>query len=116
MEYHAYKKIESPLFWIGIINDNAIKITGTSFFNFIEEKRAIEGKGTVECTIDGKSLQPGKYHLIVGVYDESMALAYDRIGRAKTFNIANNSIEKRYRYRGYIEDGLVWIPTQWRQI
>lgn len=113
LEYEAYKKIENPVFWIGIFNNDAIEIFG-SFFNKKKGGRyTIDGKGTLKCVIDTYLLKPGIYYIMAGIYGELGELAIDRIGRACTFKIKHSTDEILKGYNNFDTTGVVYLPHEW---
>ncbi|MFA5197631.1 MAG: ABC transporter ATP-binding protein [Patescibacteria group bacterium] len=113
-EFKSNKKIESPVFWIGIITDSEIKIAGTYFNKERTGHYTIEGEGALECTLKNLSLRPGLYHLVVGVYDEYGLIAFDRIGRAWSFTIKCDYKDDHKKFRGYGAEGIVDFENEWK--
>lgn len=111
ISFEVKKNVESAFFWVGILNDEEIKVSG-SVFEMSKEERHLrpKSKGKLECVFESISLQPGKYHLIVGVFDEFKNLAYDRIGNVCEFIV----VSKDNLYNGYVWDGVAYIPSKWK--
>lgn len=117
LDYEAQRKIESPSFWLCIVSDGAVKISGTIFDELITQRKVIRGRGQLECVLETKSLYPGGYHLMAGVFDKYGNLAYDRIGRANSFHIRGVSPDKGGdRYLSSAFNGLVALFSRWREI
>ena len=112
--FKTNKKIESPMFWIGIMTDNEIKIAGTYFNKERTGHYTIEGEGALECTFKNLSLRPGVYHLMVGVYDEYGLIAFDRIGRVQSFTIKCDYKDNHKKFRGYGAEGIVDFENEWK--
>lgn len=86
MTYKSFKVIESPVFWIGILNEEENWVSGFVLTeNNVGEKIQINGTGTIKCLFNNEHLYPGVYYIVVGIFDKFRSLAYDRIGRAAEF-------------------------------
>ena len=114
IELVTNKRIASPVFWIGIINNDEVWISGSVY----NKKRAgssyfLDGKHAIECKFDSLNIQPGEYHLVVGVYDEYEVIAYDRIGRVGTFRVVGNPDGRFEDYLGYEWHGVVPLAVRW---
>jgi hypothetical protein len=116
LEFKTDRKIESPVFWIGIMNDNEIKIAGTYYNKDRIGPYMVEGKMALECIFNSLSLRPGIYHLMVGAYDEYGLIAYDRIGRAHTFKVDSDYSNGFENYKGYGADGMVDFANEWKMV
>lgn len=116
LEYEAHKRIESPVFWVGLLNDDEVRVFGSYFNKKRIGRYSIEGKGILECKIDSLLMRPGNYYIMVGVYGEFGNLAIDRIGRAAVFRINDNKIEGFEKYHGYGAKGIINLPHQWKCI
>jgi len=112
LEYKANKRIDSPVFWIGIINDDEVKVFGSHYNKERVGEYIIKEKGALNCTIDTRLLRPGNYYVMVGVYGE-FGLAYDRIGRACTMTIMYKKKKGYEKYYGYGAPGIVNLPHKW---
>lgn len=114
LEYESYKKINSPVFWVGIFNEEEIKVFGTYYNKERVGKYSIEGKGKLICTIDSFLMRPGNYYVMVGIYGEIGSLAIDRIGRASVFKVNSSNKKEEYeKYYGYGAQGTVNFPHEW---
>ncbi len=116
VEYEAQREIKTPAFWVCIVNDDGVKISGTVFQQFIDEGKTIMGTGSVECRFDSKFMHPDTYHLMIGIFDKYGTLAYDRIGRSNTFQIKDNMSGERESCFSSEYSGLVGLPAQWYKI
>jgi len=114
LEFETNKKIKSPTFWVGIINDDEVKVAGVYYNKERVGDYFVEGEGSLECFLKKILLRPGKYHLMVGVYDEYCSIAYDRIGKIKSFNVVSNYQDNFKKYSGYGADGVVDIENDWK--
>jgi ABC-type multidrug transport system ATPase subunit len=116
LEFKTDRKIESPIFWIGIMTDNEIRVVGTYYNKDRVGPYMVEGKGALECIFKNLSLRPGVYHLMVGAYDEYGLIAYDRIGRVHTFKVENNYSDGFEAYKGYGAEGIVDFANAWKML
>jgi len=115
MDLDVQNRIKSPVFWVGIINNEEVWITGSVFDKQRAGKDyAIEGRTLIVCTFNDLRLQPGEYHLVVGGYDEYEHFAFDRIGRVESFRVLADSKNEYENYRGYEWQGVVPMVTTWR--
>jgi len=113
MTFKSFKVIESPVFWIGILNEEEYWVTGFVFTdNSVGEKIRLDGPGTIKCLFNNKHLHPGVYYLVVGIFDKFRSLAYDRIGRATDFKIIDVG-DKHQEYREPHWKGIVNLPHKW---
>ena len=110
LEYEAYKRFDSPVFWIGIINSDEIKIFGSYYNKDRVGKYSVNGQGVLSCSIDTHLMRPGVYYVMVGIYGALGDLAIDRIGRAAVFRINNVKIDGFDSYDGYGAPGVVNLP------
>ena len=113
LEYIAYNKIDSPVFWVGLFNDDEVKVFGTHYNKSRVGKYSIKGKGVLTCTIDNFLMRPGVYYVMVGIYGEVGDLAIDRIGHAATFRISDEKVDGFEKYHGYGAPGVVNFPHKW---
>lgn len=115
LEYNANKRIDSPVFWVGIINDDEVKVFGTYYNKERVGEYFIKGKGALNCTIDSRLMRPGNYYIMVGIYGEMGDLAIDRIGRAKVLKIKNTK-ESFNAYNNYGAPGIVNFRHKWERL
>ncbi len=114
LEYETSKRLESPTFWVGIINNDEVKITGTYFNKDRAGKYTMDNYGVLECSFKQLHVRPGVYHVMVGIYDEYGLIAYDRIGRVKTFTVKNEYMKGFEGFRGYGAHGIVDFANEWQ--
>jgi lipopolysaccharide transport system ATP-binding protein len=113
LEYKANKRINSPVFWVGIINDNEVKVFGSYYNKERVGEYFIKGKGALNCKIDSRLMRPGSYYVMAGIYGEVGNLAIDRIGRACTFTIRDEKVGDFERLYGYGAPGVINIRHEW---
>ncbi|MGR3303194.1 MAG: Wzt carbohydrate-binding domain-containing protein [Candidatus Scalindua sp.] len=113
LEYEAYKEIDSPVFWVGLFNEDAVKVFGTYYNKDRVGKYSVNGQGVLSCSIDTHLMRPGTYYVMIGVYGEVGDIPFDRIGRAGVFRINNVKIDGFESYYGYGAPGVVNLPHQW---
>ena len=116
LEFKADKIIECPRFWVGIVNNDEVKVTGTYYCKERAGSYAINGNGTLECVFKQLLLRPDTYHLMVGIYDEYGQIAYDRIGRVHTFKIKDVGTKGFEKYYGYGAPGVMNLHNQWTKL
>ncbi|MFC1590746.1 ABC transporter ATP-binding protein, partial [Candidatus Omnitrophota bacterium] len=111
IEMEVFRDVGTPVFWLGIANNDGVWVTGAVCETKIDFKDSFTRRGKREllCTFDSLFIQPGQYFLVIGVYDEFGNIAYDRIGRAGMFRIS----EIGEKYWGYDWHGLVPIASKW---
>ena len=113
LEYEANKKIDSPTFWVGLMNKDGIEIFGTLYNKNRVGEYSINDKGSLSCVIDSVPMRPGAYYVMVGIYGEFGDLAIDRIGRAAEFEIEPMHGNEYENYNGYGGEGAVNLSHQW---
>lgn len=113
LEFKADKRVESPTFWVGIVNNDEIKITGTYYNKERVGNYTIKDDGVLMCIFKHLLLKPGVYHLMVGVYDQYTSVAYDRIGSVCVFTVRNEYVEGFENYRSYAAPGVVDFHNWW---
>jgi len=116
LEYEANKRIDSPVFWVGIINDDEVKVFGSYYNKERVGEYLIKGKGALNCMLDSCLMRPGNYYVMVGIYGEVGDLAIDRIGKACTITILDKKKKGFEKYYGYGAQGLINIPNRWEEI
>ncbi len=111
--YESYQVIDTPVFWIGILNSEETWVTG---FVLNEEnvngKIRLQGKGSIKCSFESEHLYPGSYYVVVAVFDRFKNLAFDRLGNAAEFEL----IDDRYNCQDYREPhwkGAINLPHRW---
>jgi len=117
LEYEAYEKIDSPAFWVGIINDGGVTVFG-SYYNKerVGEYLIDEGEGVIECTIDSTLMRPGNYSVMVGIAGELGTLMIDRIGKATEFFIKPNKPDGFEKFYNYGAPGLCNFFHEWEKV
>ena len=113
LEYESYKKIESPIFWVGLFNNDEVKVFGTYYNKERVGKYSINGKGKLSCKIDTRLMRPSVYHVMAGLYGEVGDLAIDRVGRAAVFTMEDKKVDGFERYHGYGAQGAINLPHKW---
>lgn len=116
LEYVAYKKIDCPVFWVGLFNDEEVRIFGTHYNKSRVGKYSINAKGVLVCSIDTFLMRPGVYYVMVGIFGEVGNLAIDRIGRAAVFRINDERIVGFEKYHGYGAPGYVNLLHRWSRL
>lgn len=115
LEYEAYKEIVSPVFWVGLFNEDEVRIFGSYCNKERVGEYSINGKGKLECVIDSLLMRPGNYYVMVGIYGEVGNLAIDRIGRACVFTVIHRNDSTFEKYNGYGALGVVNFQHTWRK-
>jgi hypothetical protein len=105
IHYESHKKIENPLFGVAIHRLDGAHINGPNTGTSGYPIEAIEGKGTLDYTIDSLPLLPGTYLLSATIYDQSGMHPYDHHDRMYLFRVRQGSVGERL--------GLVYIPCRW---
>jgi len=113
-EYVAKQKINSPVFYIGVFNDNDDKIFGSYYNKERKKPYSIEGNGVFECKIDTRSFRQGSYYVMPGISGEIGKLSMDAWMRAASFIIHKNKLLTNYD--GYGAPGIVNMPHEWKKI
>jgi len=116
LEYKADKRIDSPVFWVGIVNDDEVRVFGTFYNKERVGEYSIKGEGTLDCTIDPSLMRPGNYNIMVGIYGVVGDLAIDRIGRVAVFIINDDRLARVEKNHGYGAEGVINLPHQWKRI
>jgi ABC-type polysaccharide/polyol phosphate transport system ATPase subunit len=105
INYKAFKKINNPVFGIGIFKDDDTHITGpnTKFHNFKID--SIKGKGKMYYTIDKLPLLEGNYLVTVAIHSYNNFTPYDVHTKLYNFRV----------YNGNIKDfGTFYINAKWK--
>lgn len=106
IHYHAYSKVEKPVFGVAIYSDRGVHISGpnTKKHGFFID--AVEGEGVVEYEAESLPLLPGTYLFSAAVYELSMLQPYDHWEQHWKFHvIESEAVVDRY--------GLITIPSRW---
>ncbi len=111
--YESYHTIESPMFWIGILNAEQNWVTGFVLNDAtVGERIKLQGKGRIKCQFEAHHLYPGSYYIVAGVFDRFRTIAYDRMGNACDFEIvADECARKDYRPPHW--KGVIDLPHKW---
>ena len=113
-EYEAKQKIDSPVFYIGVFNDNDDKIFGSYYNKERANPYSIKGNGVLECTIDTRLFRSGIYYVMPAISGEIGTLSMDAWMRAASFVIHKNKLLTNYD--GYGAPGIVNMPHEWKKI
>ncbi len=105
INYNAFKKVNNPVFGIGIFEDDGTHITGpnTKFHNFKID--FIKGKGKVYYTIDSLPLLEGNYLVTVAIHPYNNFTPYDVHTKLYNFKVIKNHIP---------DFGTFYIKAHWR--
>jgi ABC-type proline/glycine betaine transport system ATPase subunit len=103
--YNALKRVNNPVFGIGIFKDDGTHITGpnTKFHNFKID--SIKGKGKVYYTVDSLPLLEGNYLVTVAIHPYNSFTPYDVHTKLYSFKVTKNHIE---------DFGTFYINAKWR--
>jgi len=103
--YNAFKRVNNPVFGIGIFKDDGTHITGpnTKFHNFKID--FIKGKGKIYYTIDSLPLLEGNYLVTVAIHPYTSFTPYDVHTKLYNFKVTKNHIE---------DFGTFYINAQWK--
>ncbi len=103
--YKAIKKLNNPVFGIGIFKDDGTHITGpnTKFHNFKID--FINGKGKVYYTVDSLPLLEGSYLVTVAIHPYNSFTPYDVHTKLYSFKVIKNHIE---------DFGTFYINAKWK--
>jgi len=105
INYNALKKVNNPVFGIGIFKDDGTHITGpnTKFHNFKID--FIKGKGKVYYTVDSLPLLEGNYLVTVAIHPYNSFTPYDVHTKLYNFKVIKNHIP---------DFGTFYINAHWR--
>jgi len=103
--YNAFKRINNPVFGIGIFKDDGTHITGpnTKFHNFRID--SIKGKGKVYYTVDTLPLLEGNYLVTVAIHPYNSFIPYDLHTKLYNFKVIKNHIQ---------DFGTFYINAKWK--
>lgn len=104
--YVTHQKIEKPVFGLALISEkDNIHINGpnTKFDECVPD--CLESSGYVDYIMDRLLLLPGRYWLIVSVWDYACQQAFDYHDRMHLFEVIPGGTHERY--------GLISIPARW---
>ena len=108
LHYTAHKRVERPVFGVGVHRLDGIHITGPNTKQAGIELDAIEGSGHVDLVLDRLLLLPGTYDLSAAAYDWTLQHAYDHRHRFQRFEVERGQPAE--------EHGLVSLGGHWEQI
>ena len=103
--YNALKRVNNPVFGIGIFKDDGTHITGpnTKFHNFKID--FIKGKGKVYYTIDNLPLLEGNYLVTVAIHPYTNFTPYDIHTKLYSFKVIKNHVQ---------DFGTFYINAKWK--
>ncbi len=111
--YESYQVIDTPVFWIGILNSEETWITGFVLSEKnVNGKIRLQGNGNIKCLFESGHLYPGSYYVVVAVFDRFKNIAFDRLGNAAEFELTDD----RYNCQDYREPhwkGTINLPHRW---
>ncbi len=87
VSYFAHRRIEHPIFMIGIFREDGLKCYESSTEAdgvFVE---AVEGAGTISLTYSALPLMRGSYWLGISIFDKSWDTAFDFQGQKAPFEV-----------------------------
>jgi len=87
LSYEAQRRVESPVFGIGVYTLEGIHITGPNTRESGLDIDYVEGTGYVDLTIDPLMLLPGAYDVSVACTDPTISHPYDQRHRAFRFDV-----------------------------
>ncbi len=103
--YTSHKRVERPVFGVGVHRLDGIHITGPNTKQADLRLDAIEGSGHVDLVVDRLLLLPGTYDLSVAAYDWTLQHAYDHRHRFQRFDVERGEPAE--------EHGLVSLGGRW---
>lgn len=101
--YKADKKVENPVFGIGLYTDTGVYCYGTNTYQKKMPIKEIYGDGNVEIDIETIPLIQGKFLLTVAIHSEDHATRYDWLDKQFSFTIVKSTED----------DGLICLSTKW---
>jgi len=114
IQYHAFKRIPKPYFWIGIGS-----LFGANMLLDGLRPDHIDGKGTISCTFKGLNLFPQSYSVNVGARNQNGvellvptikdAAVINVIGRAQDFGMKGDIADSLIGFSG----GGLLVPYEW---
>ncbi|MBW3537624.1 MAG: ABC transporter ATP-binding protein, partial [Actinobacteria bacterium] len=105
LHYTAHKRVERPVFGVGIHRLDGIHITGPNTRQVGMELGPLEGSGHLDLVVDLLLLLPGMYDLSTAAYDWSLQHAYDHRHRFQRFDVERGEPAE--------EHGLVSLGGRW---
>jgi ABC-type polysaccharide/polyol phosphate transport system ATPase subunit len=105
ISWKTRKKIERPVFGIGIHRNDGVHVNGpnTKFSDCIPE--FIEGEGATWYEIDALNLLQGTYYFSVAVYDYTLETPYDHHEQLYPFMVVPGECQEEY--------GTFYMPSKW---
>lgn len=96
MHYHAHRRIERPVFGIGLNHESGFLISGpNTAFNGVDIP-VVEGTGHVDYAIPALPLLGGRYAFSVAAYDETMQHPYDHHDRLYPIVVHADGMGERF--------------------
>ncbi|HUR48096.1 MAG TPA: ABC transporter ATP-binding protein [Acidimicrobiales bacterium] len=105
LHYTAHKRVERPVFGVGVHRLDGIHITGPNTKQADLRLDAIDGSGHVDLVLDRLLLLPGTYDLSAAAYDWTLQHAYDHRHRFQRFDVERGEPTE--------EHGLVSLGGRW---
>ena len=105
MRYHAERRVERPVFGLGIHRLDGTHISGPNTHFAGLDIPAIEGEGDVLYRVDHLPLMEGTYLLSVSAVNQTDTVTYDYHDRLYTFRVRQAGRGERY--------GLVSLSGEW---
>ncbi len=108
IHYRAHRRIERPVFGVGLHQGESVHITGpnTKFAGL--EIDFVEGEGAVEYRVRELNLTRGVYLVSVAVSDHSLTHLYDYHDRLYRFEVRPRPGREAF--------GPVYLPAEWRHL
>lgn len=108
LHYRAHRRIERPVFGVGLHQGESVHITGPNTRFAGLEIEFIEGDGVVEYRVRELNLTRGVYLVSVAVSDHSLTHLYDYHDRLYRFEVRSRP--------GLEAFGPVYLPAEWRHL
>jgi lipopolysaccharide transport system ATP-binding protein len=105
MHYVAHRRIERPVFGIGLNHESGFLISGpNTAFSHIDIP-FVEGSGYVDYSVAALPLLTGRYQISVAAYDETMLHPYDHHDRLYHITVQSEGLTERF--------GVLPLAGQW---
>jgi hypothetical protein len=105
IHYESHRRIENPQIGVAIYRLDGTHINGPNTTSSGYSIGALEGKGTMDYTIDFLPLLPGTYLFSATIYDHAGLHPFDHHHCKYLFRVRQGSVKERL--------GLVYIPCRW---
>jgi len=113
--FTALERIESPVFGLAILTDRDERIFLTDNVEAGAPINAIEGSGSIDCTLSGQWLLPGTYQLEIWMADVRWSRFVDHVRPVGRIDVVADDTAANVSDLSISGRGIVFCKSSWRQ-